>query len=140
MPVELSELMQLALGQRPNLTMGDLPRPVARIMNCHPAIVFLGHKEFQHIASSHKEIQRAEFQLIPWLIRDGSYYFHAQYPKSITVFGQLMHDNKLYTLGLKAAGGGCEVWVQTMFRMGLKKAMRRAAPMELVHGPDPFPK
>ena len=78
--------------------------------------------------------------MIPWLIRDGSYYFHERYPRSITIFGQLMHDNKLYTLGLKAASGGYEVWVQTMFRMGLKKAMRRAAPMELVHGPDPFPK
>lgn len=138
MPVELSELMQLAMGQKTSLVMGDLPRPVAAIMNCHPAVVYLGNNELHHIASSHKEIQREELQMIPWLIKGGSYYFHHQFPKCLTVFGELMHDGKLYTIGLKSANGGGEVWVQTMFRMGLKKAIRRANPMQLVHGPNPF--
>ncbi|MEQ8446910.1 MAG: hypothetical protein RIB57_13575 [Pelagibacterium sp.] len=138
--MELSELMQLAVGQKTSLVMGDLPRPVAAIMNCHPAIVYLGHNEFRHIASSHLEMQREEFQMIPWLIKGGAYYFHEGYPKSLTIFGELAHDNKLYTLGLKSANGGCEVWIQTMFRTGLKKALRRVSTMSLVHGRSPFPK
>lgn len=139
MPVELSELMQLAMGRKPNLVMGDLPRPMAALMNCHPAIVYLGHKEFHHIVTRHKEMQREEFQLIPSLIKTGTYYAHDQYPRSLTIFGELLHDGKLYTLGLKSANGGGEVWVQTMFRTGVKKALRRVAPMKLVHGKSPFP-
>lgn len=119
--------------------MGDLPCPVAALWNCHPAVVYLGHKEFHHIASRHVEMKREEFQLIPSLITTGAYYAHEDFPKSLTIFGELMHDGKLYTLGLKSANGGGEVWVQTMFRTGVKKALRRVAPM-LVHGKSPFPK
>jgi hypothetical protein len=45
MRFELSTLMQLAMGQRPNVIVGDLPTPLSRILGCHPAIVYLGRKE-----------------------------------------------------------------------------------------------
>ena len=134
MPIELSELMQLALERRPSLKVGDLPRPIAEIMGCHPAIVFLGAAEFKHIAQSHPEMRREEFQLIFQIIKTGSYYQHPDYPTSVTVFGDLEHDGKLYMLGLKSAQGGCEVWVQTMFRIGHRKALRRIRNSVLIHG------
>lgn len=137
MPVELSELMQLALGQKAHLKMGDLPRPVATLLKCHPAIIFLGKDEFRHIASSHPEMKREEFQLVPWLVKNGSYYLDPGRKNQVTIFGRLDHDEKLYTLGIKAVDNGCELWVQTMFRIDAKKAARRIRKMTLIHG-QPF--
>jgi hypothetical protein len=138
MPVELSDLMQLALGQRDHLKMGDLPRTVAEITGCHPAIVYLGKREFWHIARSHPEMQREEFQLVPWLLKDGSYYVDERRPNQMTIYGRLQHDRKLYALCLKAVDHGCEVWVQTMYRIDDKKAQRRSKNMTLIFGPSIF--
>jgi len=115
--------------------MGDLPRRVAEITGCHPAIVYMGKKEFWHITRSHPEMRREEFQLAPWLIRDGSYYVDGRRANQMTIYGQLEHDSKLYTLGLKSVDHGCEVWVQTMYRIDPKKAERRSRTMDQIYGP-----
>lgn len=134
MPVELSELMQLGLGHRQRLFVGDLPRPVAQLMGCHPGAIYLGHREFFHIAERHPEMRREEFQMIPLLIKSGSYYTHPNFPNCVSIFGELEHDNRRYMIGLKSAERGGEVWVQTMFRIGAKKAFRRIKGCTLVHG------
>jgi hypothetical protein len=74
MPVELSHLMQLAMGQKPALQVGDLPRIVAEYLGCHPAIVFLGHRELMKIGGKHGEIKHAELQQLPFMIAKGAYY------------------------------------------------------------------
>ncbi|MCL6707443.1 hypothetical protein M8R20_10560 [Pseudomonas sp. R2.Fl] len=131
----MSELMQLALGHRPHLLVGDLPRPVAAFLGCHPAVVYLGHETMLHIAEKHPEMKREEFQMMPYLLRSGSYYFQPGRPRSVSVFGSLDHDRKRYMIGLKSAEKGCEVWVETMFRTGEKKGLRRIRGCQLVHGP-----
>lgn len=109
--------MQLGRGQKPALQVGDLPRPVAEYLNCHPAIVFLGHRELLKIGGKHKEIGAAEFQQLPFLIKCGRYYEDARRPRCVTVFYELPSDGKLYVAGLKAAARGCEVWIQTFHRI-----------------------
>ena len=135
MPIELSQLFKLGTGQRPSLQVGNLPENVAKYLNCHPAIVFLGENEFRHILDGHPEVSRAEYQMIFKLIKSGSYYRDASRPRSLTIYGYMEHNDKLYCLGLKSAAKGSEVWIQTMYRIDLKKARRKIKRCILIAGP-----
>src|SRR5580700_5202100 len=73
MPVELSQLMQLVSRQRTSLQVGDLPRIVATYLQCHPAIVYLGHEEILKIVHKHPEIRVEELQCLPFAISKGEY-------------------------------------------------------------------
>lgn len=136
MPVEMSDLMQLALGQRPHLFMGELPRPVATYLRCSPGLVYLGTREFHKIANKHPEIRREEFQSLPHFIRWGRYYSDARRSNCLTLFAYGLENRQLYLCGLKAAENGGEVWIQTLHRTVEKKAERKMRqPSELIYGP-----
>ncbi len=109
--------MQLASGQKTSLQVGDLPRPVATYLRCHPAIVFLGHKEMLKISKKHTEITSLEFLQLPFLIKDGHYYEDEKRRNCVTIYHKLPDDPRLYIAGLKAVDHGCEVWVQTFYRI-----------------------
>jgi len=133
MPVELSQLMQLVAGKLPALQVGDLPRPVAEHLGCHPAIVWLGHNEVQKIVMKHGDcINVPQLQCLPFAIRDGAYYFEPNRLKSVTVFHRFANDDLQYVIGLKPADRGSEVWVQTFFRIDDTKANKRMAKSTLL--------
>jgi hypothetical protein len=128
MAVELSRLMQLAMGQLPALQMGDLPRPVAEYLKCHPAIVWLGPNELTKIARKHgDDIKLEQLQCMPFALRDGEYYTEDRRPNCVTIIYRERTAGLQYTIGLKAAGRGSEVWVQTFHRIDDRKAARRRA-------------
>jgi len=128
MPVELSQLMQLAMGRPPALQVGDLPRPVAQHLKCHPAIVWLGAAELSKIVKKHgSEIKLEQLQCLPFAIRDGEYYSEIKRPNCVTVYYRDRDTKLQYIIGLKPASRGCEVWVQTFFRIDDTKAARRQA-------------
>ena len=76
--------------------------------------------------------------MMPYLLQSGSYYLESNRPRSVTVLGQLDHDYKRYMVGLKSAESGCEVWVETMFRTGQKKGLRKIKGCRLIYG-QPIP-
>jgi hypothetical protein len=117
--------MQLVSGQRTSLQVGDLPRPVAAYLGCHPAIVYLGHSEVLKIVRKHSEIRVEELQCLPYAIADGEYRDDAQRGRCVTVFYNEPRKNKLYIIGLKAACRGCEVWVQSFYRTTPDKAKNK---------------
>jgi hypothetical protein len=117
--------MQLANGQRTSLPVGDLPRPVAEHLGCHPAIVYLGSKEFAKIVRKHSELKVAEFQQLPFAISKGKYLQDEARPRSATVIYRSNEDRRLYLVGIKSAGRGSEVWVSTYYRIDEISATRR---------------
>jgi hypothetical protein len=125
MPVELSHLMQLVAGQKPSLQVGDLPRPVAEYLRCHPAIVYLGHSEVLKIVRKHREIRVEELQCLPYAIANGEYRDDPQRGQCVTVYYNESTRNKLYIVGLKSACRGGEVWVQTFHRTTPDKAKNK---------------
>lgn len=124
MPVELSLLMQLAMGRKPSLPVGDLPRPVAEHLKCHPAIVFLGHTEFKKIVGKHQEIKAEHLQYLPYMIKHGTYAHDLNRPNCVTIFHKSDYDGQLYQAGIKATVRGSEVWVQTYHRTELARAKK----------------
>ncbi len=136
MPVELSELTDLAAGKRPHLFVGDLPRSVAEQLNCHPARVYLGHKVFHHIVQKHDNIEISHFQRLPMMIRAGEYFSDPVRHNATTVVYTCSETGKLYLTGLKSAANGCEVWVQTLFRTTLKKSRGKRNPARHLFGPQ----
>lgn len=135
MVAELSQLQQLMMGQIPSLKMGDLPHQVAKEIGCHPGIIFLGANELRHIANKHKEMGREQFQQIPLLMKTASYYLRSERNNELTVFSRPEWEDKFYKLGLKSASGGSEVWIQTMFRITERKAVKAARKLRHLHGP-----
>jgi hypothetical protein len=117
--------MQLALGQRQALTVGDLPRTVAEYLRCHPAIVYLGHRELKKIFDKHGEIAVAQFQQLPFAISKGKYLYDAKRRQSVTILYKSPDDNLIYLAGLKATDSGREVWVSTYHRISELKALKR---------------
>jgi hypothetical protein len=134
MPVELSDLMQLALEQRPHLFVGNLPRPVAEIFNCNHGVVYLGKSEFKHIAEKHPEMRREEFQSIPLIFPSAAYYLDDKRPNCLTVLGRVPGEADLYNIGIKSVQSGSELWVQTMYKIAAKKAERRVKSLRHIHG------
>jgi hypothetical protein len=121
MPVELSQLMQLAMGQLPALQMGDLPRPVAEYLKCHPAIVWLGPNELAKIVRKHgDDIRHEQLQCMPFAIKDGEYYTEECRPNCVTIIYRERNVGLQYTIGLKAAGGaarsGSKRFIELMTR------------------------
>lgn len=134
MPVELSQLMQLVAGKTPALQVGDLPRPVAEFLGCHPAIVWLGHREVQKIVRKHGDsINVPHLQSLPFAIKDGSYYSDPSRTNCVTIYHRFSHDELQYVIGLKPADRGCEVWVQTFYRIDDTKADKRKAKATLLY-------
>ncbi len=133
MPIELSELMEFAAGRKPAIQVGDLPRPVAEFLRCHPAIVWLGIETFYKIAKKHPEIAVAEFQQLFLLVASGAYYLDPDRPRSVTVYRQLADSPEFYMTALKSAAGGCEVWVQTFHRTNEKQISRITRSCTLIH-------
>lgn len=101
MPVEFSQLMQLSRGKPPALHVGDLPRPVAEQLKCHPAIVWLGTQELSKIVTKHSSIRVEQLQCLPAAIRDGHYYLEQQRPFCLTVFYTEAATGREYIIGLK---------------------------------------
>jgi hypothetical protein len=125
MPVELSQLMQLARGKPPALQVGDLPRPVAEYLKCHPAIVWLGTPELRKIVNKHSPIRVEQLQRLPLAMQDARYYLEPARPHCVTAFYFEPTSERQYILGLKPASHGSEVWVQTFFYIDNKKAARK---------------
>lgn len=84
MSIELSHLMQVILGQRPVLTVADLPRPVADHLKAMPAIVFLRNRELEHILRDHTYITPFNLMQLPDAIRSGAYYEDPKRPNCVT--------------------------------------------------------
>lgn len=116
MPIELSQLMQLALNKLPHLYVGELPRPIAKYLKSNPGLVYLGHREFLKISKKHDEINREEFQSLHLAVKDGTYLTEPKRPNCVTAFWKDGEKSLLYLLGLKTAGDGGEVWVSTFHR------------------------
>ena len=134
MPLELSHLMQLALGQITSLTVGDLPRPVAEYLKCHPAIVFIGNKEFFKIRKRHPNIEVAEFQHLTLAVRNGLYLTDSSRPNCVTLIYRNPDNGKLYQVGLKSALQGGEVWVATYHRTNPGNAKQRMNQSDVLCG------
>ncbi|TAU90974.1 hypothetical protein [Rhizobium leguminosarum] len=137
MPIELSELMDLAMRRRPHLYVGELPRPVATYLDVNPGLVYLGREEFHHIASKHTEVRQEEVQHLFLMIKHGFYFKDPNRRNCTTVFWTMPDTKKPFLVGLKAANSG-EVWVQTMYRITVKKAERKMRP-ELSLSKDEHP-
>ena len=134
MPVELSQLMQLALGKPPALQVGDLPRPVAEHLGCHPAIVWLGTAELGKIVRKHgDQIKVENLQCLPYAISDGVYYKDQNRPNCVTVYYRDKYTNLQYVIGLKPANRGGEVWIQTFYRIDDRKAARRQVQARILY-------
>jgi hypothetical protein len=117
MPVELSHLMQLVAGRKQSLPVGDLPRGIANYMNCHPGIVYLGHREVIKIVGKHGEKIRVEqLQCLPFAIKDGEYRADPARGGSVSIYYRNPFDNELYVIGIKAAAKGGEVWICTLYQ------------------------
>jgi len=116
MPIELSELMKLAMNKRPSLFVGELPRPVASYLKCNPGVVYLGHREFLKIQNKHPEIETEEFQSLHLIVKDGMYLPDLKRPSCVTIFWKDPEIPLPYLVGLKAADAGGEVWVSTFHR------------------------
>jgi hypothetical protein len=117
MPVELSLLMQLVSGQKRSLPVGDLPIIVANYMNCHPAIVYLGHKEVIKIVGKHGEKIRVEqLQCLPFAIKNGEYRADHARNRTVSIYYRNPFDKELYVIGIKAASKGGEVWICTFYK------------------------
>jgi hypothetical protein len=96
--------MQLALGQKPALQVGDLPRPVAAHFRCHPAIVWLGTDELRKIVTKHPQIRVEQLQYLHYAIRDGVYYVEKYRPNCVTIY--YIVDERTYVIGLKPTSRG----------------------------------
>ena len=125
MPIELSHLMQLALNQKPELAVGDLPRQAAKYLSAHPAVVFLRRAEFQKIAGKHTEIDVTHFQTLFLAIANGDYFSDPNRPNTVTIFYRDPKTHKLFLVGLKCTAAGSEVWISTYHRIDDKKADRK---------------
>ncbi|WP_045369001.1 hypothetical protein [Methyloceanibacter caenitepidi] len=126
MPIELSHLMQTLLGQKDALPVGDLPRPVAEHMRCHPAVVFLGSNEIKKIRMKHPEIGYEELQLLFLAIREGEYRTDDQRrERCATVFWTFKETGETFVVGLKSASQGGEVWVSTFHRISGRKLSKK---------------
>jgi len=127
--------MQLVAGQRKSLQVGDVPFLIAQRLNCHPAIVYLGHKEVLKIVGKHGEGIRVEQLQTIWLaIRDGEYRSDPNRTnKAISVYYREPVSSELYVVGLKRVSG-CELWVSTFYRSGDKKQANQRSRGELLRG------
>jgi hypothetical protein len=132
MPVELSQLMQLVSRQRTSLQVGDLPRIVATYLQCHPAIVYLGHEEILKIVHKHPEIRVEELQCLPFAISKGEYREDRQRGRCVTIFYKSSINNKLYIIGLKSTYDGGEVWIQSFYRTTQSKAQNKRQGRKLI--------
>jgi hypothetical protein len=114
--------MQLVAGQKKTLPVGDLPRDVAEYLGCHPAIVYLGHREVLKIVNKHGENVRVEqLQCLHLAIRDGEYRADPGRKRSVSIYYQNPYDGHLYLIGIKPADKGSEVWICTLFQTTAKK-------------------
>jgi hypothetical protein len=133
MPVELSQLMQLVAGQRQSLQVGDLPRVVAERLECHPAVVYLGHREVIKIVRLHgSTIKVEELQSLPYMVRDAEYRVD---PMRRVCASLYFHDQEkacLYVIGLKPACRGGEIWISTFYRSSVEKQVSQRSRGELV--------
>lgn len=134
MPIELSHLMQLALGTKKSLQVGDLPEAVAQHMGCHPAIVFLGHRELIKITKKHQEIEVTEFQYLSIAIREGCYRTDDQDRlHHVTVLYERPDNGVTYLIGLKAAEKGREVWIATYYPISGRRLTKKERKTTIIY-------
>ncbi|MFD0985656.1 hypothetical protein [Methyloligella solikamskensis] len=122
MPIEISHLMQTAMGQKDAIKVGDLPRQVAKHMGCHPAVVYLGGAELHKITLKHKDISAERLQMLFMAIRDGEYRTDDQNrARHLTVIWEFPETRETYVIGLKSASNGGEVWICTYYKISGRK-------------------
>lgn len=133
MAIELSHLMQLVMGQKQALTVGDLPRIVATAVGCHPAVVYLGHREVAKIVRGHGDgIGVEQLQCLTFAIKDAEYRLDAMRRNALSLYYHNPVDNEFYVIGLKHACSRSEVWVSTFFRTSETKQRSQRERAELL--------
>jgi hypothetical protein len=135
MAIELSHLMQVILGQRPVLTVGDLPRPVATYLKAHPAIVFLRHSELKHILSDHTYIAPFDVMNLTFAIEKGAYFEDPKRKNAVTCIYRNADNDRYYTVGIKTASNGSETWIATYHRAKDRFVRSREGKWKLICGP-----
>lgn len=135
MAIELSELMQVILGQRPVLTVGNLPRPVADHLKAHPGIVFLRHIELKHILSDHTYILPYDVMHLTFAIESGAYYEDPKRKNAVTCLYHNQDSGRFYTVGIKTASNGSETWIATYHRAKDRFVRSREAKWKHIWGP-----
>ena len=124
MSVELFELMQLVLGQRKFLTIGNLPFPVRTHFGCNPGVIYLRHQEALHIFNDHSDVGPNDALLIGLAVERGCYYQDPKRPNCATAIWHNPETGKPYQVGLKVVGTG-EVWVATYHHTNDRKIRQR---------------
>ena len=124
MNIELSYLLDLLAGRRRFLTVGDLPRPVADHLRCHPAVVYLRNLEARKIWETHQEVTGIDLLQMSLALTKGCYYADPKRARCVTSI-YTAENGKPYVLGLKSADNGHEVWVATYYRTNADEVARR---------------
>lgn len=133
MAIELSHLMQLVAGQKQVLTVGDLPRSVAAAVGCHPAVVYLGHREVLKIVRAHGDgVGVEQLQCLTFAVSDAEYRLDSMRKNALSLYYQNPIDKEFYVVGLKHASGRREVWVSTFFRTSENKQRAQRQRAELL--------
>ena len=131
--------MQLVAGQKPVLTVGDLPRVVAEAVSCHPAIVYVGHKEVVKIVRGHSEgVGVEQLQCLTFAVRDAEYRLDAMRRNALSLYYRSPIDEEFYVIGLKHACGRREVWVSTFYRTSEDKQRSQRERSTLLRPQKPF--
>lgn len=135
MAIELSHLMQVILGQRPVLTVGDLPRAVASHLNASPGIVFLRHIELKHILKDHTYIAPFDVMHLTFAIESGAYFEDPKRKNAVTCLYRNADNDRYYTVGIKTASNGSETWIATYHRAKDRFVKSRESKWKHIWGP-----
>ena len=124
MPLELSQLHQLASGQRRTIPIPDMPRKTAEAFGCHPGIVYLGHRALKKLIEKHS-LSVSAIQNIPFGLKEGRWFWDDRRNDCAVVIYESGADGQLYYASIKKVGPGNELWLQTCHRTTTSKAERR---------------
>ena len=124
MSVELSQLMQLVVGQRKFLTVGSLPIEARRYFGCNPGLVYLRDKEARHIFNGHSDVSPQDALFIGLAVETGRYYEDPKRPNCTSVVYRNRETGRPYLLGLKIVDPH-EVWVSTFHHTNDQKIRQR---------------
>ena len=124
MPLELSQIHQLASGQRHSVVLAEMPSKIAMAFGCHPGIIYMGARELTKLLAKHS-LSFAAVQNIPFGIKEGQWFLDDRRQDCAVLIYYSREDRELYYASIKKVGPGNELWLQTCHRTTRAKADRR---------------
>jgi len=136
MSVTLSDIDAVRSKARNPIPVGELPNLIRLALQIRVPLVQLSNESLAHIGKRHPDITDFDLLLLPFAIRHGMILRERKKTNVILAVYQEPLSHRRFVAVMKIADGGCQVWLDSFYRLKRRQTKTLMKKAELLKPHD----